>query len=262
MTTVIPLLSIVVVTHDRSELLKRALLSILSCSTDNYEIILCADDISPQTIEVAKIFLRKQDTFIRIPSMRGPAESRNMGAKLARGKWVTFLDDDDTFSNGHINKILDVLPNEKNKVLYFNYKQIVENREASPFTITKSMLIDISSRKPIELFTFNFIPMHAMVISAELFNKHTFDPHLQSHEDWDFLISLLTSRVEFEWIDCGSDSVVVHSDSSNTSRNRVSITNLDYLSIYRKWPAENESIKSTRAKLLKRMGLKIDYSVL
>ena len=71
-----PSLSIVVVTHNRSELLKRALSSILSCTKDGYEIILCADDSSTDTIEVAKKFLRAQDSFIRIPSMRGPAESR------------------------------------------------------------------------------------------------------------------------------------------------------------------------------------------
>ena len=113
MTAVNPLLSVVVVTHNRSGLLKRALSSVLRCKKDNYEIILCADDSSQETIEVAKEFLRAQDSFVRIPSMRGPAESRNFGAKLARGRWIIFLDDDDTFGHEYINKILDVLPNEE-----------------------------------------------------------------------------------------------------------------------------------------------------
>lgn len=262
MKMVIPSLSIVVVTHNRSELLKRALSSILSCTRDSYEIILCADESSSETIEVAKEFLRTQDSFIRIPSMRGPAESRNIGAKVARGKWISFLDDDDTFSDEHINKVLDVLPNEKNKVLYFNFKQILENREASIFTPIESNLIDISNRNPIELFIQNFIPLHAMVFSAELFNKHAFDPQLQSHEDWDLLVSLLTSSAEFEWVDLGSDSVVVHKDASNTSRNRAAVTALDYMSIYRKWPAADMSIKQVRSNLLERIGIKIDYRVL
>ena len=166
-----------------------------------------------------------------------------MGVKVARGKWISFLDDDDTFSGEHINKILAVLPKEKNKVLYFNYKIIVENRETSLFTPIESNLIDISNHNPIELFISNFIPMHAMVFSAELLTKHAFDSQLQSHEDWDFLISLLTSSAEFKWIDCGSDSVVVHIDASKTSRNQVAISVLDYLSIYRKWPVEDVSIK-------------------
>jgi len=262
MTPVNPILSIVVVTHDRSELLKRALSSVLSCKKDNYEIILCADDSSQETIEVAKEFLRAKDSFVRIPSMKGPAESRNIGAKLARGKWIIFLDDDDTFGHEHINKILDVLPNEKNKVLYFNYEQIVENRDASHFIPIKNNFVDISEKEPISLLIGNFIPMHAMVLSAELTTKHTFDIHLQSHEDWDFLISLYTSGVEFEWIDFGSDSVVVHIDSSNTTRNRKAITALDYLSIYRKWPAEHLSIQQARAKRLKSLGFGIDIAVL
>lgn len=262
MTAVFPLLSIVIVTHNRSELLKRALSSVLKCQKDGYEIILCADDNSKETIEVAKELLRAQDSFLRVPSMKGPAESRNLGAKLARGKWITFLDDDDTFGSEHINKILDVLPNEKNKVLYFNYEQILEKREASHFIPIESNLVDISKREPINLLINNFIPMHAMVFSSELITKHTFDIHLQSHEDWDFLISLYTSGVEFEWIDFGSESVVVHIDSSNTSRNKTAIIALDYLSIYRKWPSEHVSIQQARAENLKRKGIGINFAAL
>ena len=194
--------------------------------------------------------------------MRGPAESRNIGAKVARGKWIVFLDDDDTFSDEHVYKILDVLPNEKNKVLYFNYKRTIENRDTSLFTLVESQLIDISNRNPTELFISNFIPIHAMVFSAELFSKHAFDAQLQSHEDWDFLISLLTLRAEFEWIDHGCDNAIVHIDASKTSRNQVAVKGLDYLSIYRKWPADNVSIEQARVNQLKRMGIKLDCLVL
>lgn len=262
MTKVAPLLSIVVVTHNRSALLKRALLSILACNQYRYEIILCADDSSSETIECAKEFLRTNDSFIRIPSMRGPAESRNIGAKVARGKWIIFLDDDDTFSDEHIYKILDVLPNEKNKVLYFNYKRTIENRDTSLFTLVESQLIDISNRNPTELFISNFIPIHAMVFSAELFSKHAFDAQLQSHEDWDFLISLLTLGAEFDWIDHGCDNAVVHIDASKTSRNQVAVKGLDYLSIYRKWPANNVSIEQARVNQLEQLGIKLDCLVL
>lgn len=262
-----PLLSIVVVTHNRADLLKRALSSILACNQDRYEIILCADDSNPETIEVAKQFLRSEDSFIRIPNMRGPAESRNMGAKLARGQWIAFLDDDDTFGEEHISKLLDILPNERNKVLYFNFKTIVEKRSTLPFTLLDSSSHDISIRNPADLLVTNFIPMHAMVFSAELLSNHSFDVRLQSHEDWDFLISLLVSGAEFEWIDCGKDSVTVHLDESGTSRNRVAVNALDYLSIYRKWPAGDDTIKKLRSKKLKKLridqfGIKIDYNVL
>lgn len=262
-----PLLSIVVVTHNRADLLKRALSSILVCNQDRYEIILCADDSNPETIEVAKQFLRSEDSFIRIPNMKGPAQSRNMGAKLARGQWIAFLDDDDTFGEEHISKLLDVLPKEKNKVLYFNFKTIVEKRSTLPITLLDSSSHDISKRNLSDLLVTNFIPMHAMVFSAELLSNHSFDARLQSHEDWDLIISLLVSGAEFEWMDCGKNSVTVHLDESGTSRNKVAVTALDYLSIYRKWPAADVSIKKLRSKKLKELGIynfgtKIDYNFL
>lgn len=262
-----PLLSIVVVTHNRADLLKRTLSSILVCNQDRYEIILCADDSNPETIEVAKQFLRSEDSFIRIPNMKGPAQSRNMGAKLARGQWISFIDDDDTFGEEHISKLLDVLPNERNKVLYFNFKTIVEKRSTLPITLLDSSTHDISKRNLSDLLVTNFIPMHAMVFSAELLSNHSFDARLQSHEDWDLIISLLVSGAEFEWMDCGKNSVTVHLDESGTSRNKKAVTALDYLSIYRKWPAADDSIKKLRSKKLKELGIykfgtKIDYNVL
>ncbi len=267
MKTFMPLLSIVVVTHNRSKLLKRALTSILECKEENFEIILCSDDSCPKTIEVAKTMLRSQDSFIRIPAMRGPAESRNIGAKISRGKWIVFLDDDDTFSNQYISNLLKLLPNEKNKVIFFNYKKCIEKRIESEIEIIRSKIKDISSININKLYIKNFIPIHTMVISSELFFKHKFDARLQSHEDWDLLISLLSSSVDFEWMDCKNESPIVHICSSKTTRNHSSNTALDFLSIYRKWPNSDQSIRKSRAKQLKklgisRFGLRIDENIL
>ena len=257
-----PLLSVVLTTHNRSELLKRSLTSVLACTSNDYEIILCADDGCPKTIDVARTMLRSHDSFMRIPSMRGPAESRNIGARVSRGKWVTFLDDDDTFGEQHIARLLDLLPNQSSKVLYFNYEECVESRVDDDVALKSSVLRDISNRTSKELLIRNFIPIHAMVCSSELFFTHKFDAQLQSHEDWDFLISLETSGVQFEWVDFGNDSAVVHIDASNASRNQSSLIALDYLSIYRKWPVDNVSIKQARSNVLEQMGIKPHCHVL
>jgi len=257
-----PLLSVVLTTHNRSELLKRSLASVLACKNNNYEIILCADDDCPKTIDVARTMLRSHDSFIRIPSMRGPAQSRNIGAQVSRGKWVTFLDDDDTFSDQHISRLLEVLPNQSSKVLYFNYVECVESRVEDNVTLMSSIHKDISDRTSADLLVRNFIPIHAMVFSSELFFTHAFDAQLQSHEDWDFLVSLETSGVEFQWVDFGTDSVAVHIDSSASTRNKVGKIALDYLSIYRKWPSDEVVTQKARAEVLQRMGIKIDHAVL
>jgi len=101
-----------------------------------------------------------------------------------------------------------------------------------------------------------------MVFSSELFFTRAFDAQLQSHEDWDFLVSLETSGVEFEWFDSGNDSVVVHIDSSASTRHKVGKIALDYLSIYRKWPSDEVVTQKARAEVLQRMGIKIDHAVL
>ena len=262
-----PLLSIVVVTHKRSELLKRALLSVTACKEQNFEIILCSDDGCPKTMEIAKTMLRSQDSFISIPGMNGPADSRNIGAKISKGKWIMFLDDDDAFSENFISNLLKSLPNEKNKVIYFNYKKCLERRSEEEFESIRIKPKDVSALNVNRLYVKNFIPIHAMVFSSEIFFSHEFDSRLQSHEDWDLLISLLSSSVEFEWMEFGDEGPIVNICSSKMTRNKNSNTALDCLSIYRKWPNSDSKIRQLRAKQLKklgisRFGIKIDENTL
>jgi glycosyltransferase involved in cell wall biosynthesis len=253
-----PLLSVVVTTHKRSFLLKRALSSLLSLDDSNYEIVLCADDNCKDTFQVAQNMLRDCDSFLRIPGIKGPAESRNIGAQIARGRWISFLDDDDAFVDGYISYLIAILKDknlDREKVLYSSFKLIFENREDDKVVFLKSKHYDISKNNLKSLLVNNFIPMNSMVFSADIFARHSFDLSLQSHEDWDFLISLVDSEVDFEWFDSEEGSAIIYIDASKTTRNYSSNIALDFLSIYRKWPCSDQSIRQMRAKKLKKLGI-------
>jgi len=258
MPTLAPKLSIVISTHCRPKLLERALQSILNRSADDYEIILCSDDGDKATFDVAFNHLRLCDTFLRIPFMKGPSESRNMGVSVARGDWICFLDDDDTFGEKYLQNVMNLISNSKKKCVYFfNYQKIVESRENGVIICIEKTVIDISKRDLNTLLVKNFIPIHAMIFPADFLSKHLFDCYLQSHEDWDFVISLLEAGAEFQWIENDCDAVRVHIDIAGVTRNNGNFVQLDYLSIYRKWPAKDDKIKRLRAKKFPRLGVKI-----
>jgi glycosyltransferase involved in cell wall biosynthesis len=265
-----PLLSVVITTYKRSFLLKRALSSLLSFNDLNYEIILCANDNCKDTFQVAQTMLRGCDSFLRVPGIKGPAESRNIGAQIARGCWVSFLDDDDAFGANYISHLIDVLKDNgpsREKVLYSNFTLIFEKREDENVVSLKSKYNDISRENLRSLLVNNFIPINAMVFSSDIFSKHSFDSRLQSHEDWDFLLSLLNSEVDFKWFDSDEGSVQIYIDSSKKTRNYSSNNALDYLSIYRKWPCSDDVVRGLRAKKLKKLGIsrfgvKVDKNLL
>ncbi len=87
-----PLLSIIIPTHNRPHLLPRAVKSALEQTMNDLEVIV-VDDGSVQSPELSIEDSRLR--VIRLPESRGGAAARNVGTEAARGKWITYLDDDD-----------------------------------------------------------------------------------------------------------------------------------------------------------------------
>ncbi len=90
-----PKVSVIIPTHNRPKLLKRAIQSVLSQTFQDFEIIVVDDgDISAE--EIIKNFNQPQKIiYTKNKRKRGGSGARNTGIILARGKYIAFLDDDD-----------------------------------------------------------------------------------------------------------------------------------------------------------------------
>ena len=205
-----PSLSIVLATHNRPNLLARALQSLCSQEFDDFEIILCADEGLKETKEVALKYLRPTDSFVCAPRIRGPAGTRNLGISMASGRHVCFLE-------GQENVKVDI----------------------GGFPIERLMVC-------------NFIPNNALFVPTTIAQKYPFDVRLQSHEDWDWLLILYSHGYVFKHHSFFGPNVHIGGISSrnNNAKNSKSI-GLDFLSIYRKWPAQSEDLKIARSEMLK-----------
>ncbi|MBR1799337.1 MAG: glycosyltransferase family 2 protein [Bacteroidales bacterium] len=97
----LPLLSVVVCTCNRAELLPRAIDSILSQKTPfNFEIIIIDDHSIDNTPNVVVDYHYRFPSVIRWHRMEtnvGVGAAWATGVKMCRGRYLTFLDDDDRF---------------------------------------------------------------------------------------------------------------------------------------------------------------------
>ena len=96
------LVSVIVPTFCQTELLHKAIASLISQSYKNLEIIVI-DDNDDETFKIGneKYLSSLNDeriVYIRNSENIGSAKSRNKGLSIAKGKYVTFLDDDDYYS--------------------------------------------------------------------------------------------------------------------------------------------------------------------
>ena len=91
-----PILSIIIPTHNRPQLLRRALHSALAQTLENIEIIVVDDGSSPP-VELSDYPASDypQVRLINLPKSKGGSAARNVGAISANARWLTYLDDDD-----------------------------------------------------------------------------------------------------------------------------------------------------------------------
>lgn len=252
-----PLISVVLTTHMRPTLLRRALNSLVEQEFKDFEIIVCADEASRETLDTARLALRVQDSFLSAPYLKGPAETRNLGIKVASGRWICFLDDDDSFDRNYFNEASKLF-DASDVIHYFNYTERKEARHDSQDERPLFLKKDIGNFSIDQLDLGNFIPINALFCPAHIAKANFFDGHLQSHEDWDWLISLKSQG--YKYLHHENFGPNVHIDLSS-SRNNDAINSgsraLDYLSIYRKWPGASEELREGRERQMESFGLPI-----
>jgi glycosyltransferase involved in cell wall biosynthesis len=91
----VPLISVVVPTHQRPNALRRCLCALTEQELpgEHYEVIVIDDGSNP-AVTVDKDLVRSLDPTVARQTNQGPAAARNHGARLARGRWLAFTDDD------------------------------------------------------------------------------------------------------------------------------------------------------------------------
>ena len=89
-------ISVVIPTYNRSQMVKRAVQSVLSQTYQSFELLVVDDGSTESLSEVERLVSQTPHRFLR-KSHGGVASARNFGAHASRGKWLAFLDSDDVW---------------------------------------------------------------------------------------------------------------------------------------------------------------------
>jgi glycosyltransferase involved in cell wall biosynthesis len=90
-----PEVSAVIPTRNRVSLVCRAVQSVLKQTYQNVEAIVVVDGPDPETVTALEALADARVRIIALEENVGGAEARNVGARVAAGKWIALLDDDD-----------------------------------------------------------------------------------------------------------------------------------------------------------------------
>ncbi|MDR1608201.1 MAG: glycosyltransferase [Deltaproteobacteria bacterium] len=107
-----PKVSVIISTYNRPQYLHESIQSILNQTMSDWELIILNDggvDVRP----VVEKFADPRIVYVHDSINRGAAVRRNQGIELAKGEYICYLDDDDTFYPNHfesLSKALDENP--------------------------------------------------------------------------------------------------------------------------------------------------------
>jgi glycosyltransferase involved in cell wall biosynthesis len=97
-----PVVSVVIPTFNRAKVVGRAVNSVLNQSFRDFECIVVDDGSTDETESVLREFTNKIKVIKT--ENRGVSAARNLGAKLAEGKYIAFLDSDDEWKKEKLAK--------------------------------------------------------------------------------------------------------------------------------------------------------------
>jgi glycosyltransferase involved in cell wall biosynthesis len=182
--------SVVIPTHGRPQLLKRAVASALRQSHSNLEVIVVLDGEDAGTREAMASFFDERVRLLVLPIRVGGSEARNAGGRIATGRYIALLDDDDEW-----------LPEK-----LVQQVALADACESSNFVVVTQYLYRVvghadevwpghlpSAGEPLSEFLFSSrggFQTSTYLCPRELFLRVPFAFGLKKHQDWDWFLSL------------------------------------------------------------------------
>lgn len=220
-----PLFSVIIPTHDRLELLKRAVQSVREQSFSDYEIVIVDDGSKDGTSE----WLAASESWLRgiRQSNSGPGAARNTGVRAARGCYLAFLDSDDLWFPWTLKLFASVIEEHSPSIIAGHWIEFIDEAELETVEegkISTQLFGDVleSSRKSL------MIGSGTCVLRREVFHAAKFLEDRFNAEDHDLILQLGTQPKFIEVISPPTVAWRRHSTSetSNLSRTFSGVTRL------------------------------------
>lgn len=177
-----PLVTVVISTYRRPELLKLAIESVLNQTFTDYEIIVVDDNSGEEYTR--QYGLPACARLISHNTNHGCAGTKNTGTQNANGKYVAYLDDDDLWEPEKLQKQVKAFEDDSRPgIVFVHYRYIdMDGKSVYPSPKLKNIKGNLFHR----LLHTNFIKSpSAIMIKKDLVAKNGwFDETLPGAEDW------------------------------------------------------------------------------
>ena len=188
------LVSVIIPYYKKRNFIKETIVSVIKQSYDYLEIIIIYDDTNLNDLEFLKE-TSKLDNRIKIINNNkrlGAGPSRNKGIEQSNGKYIAFIDADDTWLSDKLKDQIAFMKKNNYQISHTSYYIIDEKKKI------------IGQRKARDLLSINEIlkscdiGLSTVVIEKKIIKKtNTKFPQLVTKEDFVFWLTLLKKNYKF-----------------------------------------------------------------
>jgi hypothetical protein len=180
-----PRISVIIPTHNRPQLLPRAVASAFAAGSE-VEVVVVDDASIDETAAVCKSLPGIK--YVRVENNQGVAGARNVGLLASTADYVALLDDDDVRTPGSLDLQLARLENEPDAALIYGQAFINSRDRVKHDRYPQSCA---SGDVFWQLLAQNFIPSGSVVFRRSCLHRTgLFDPSLPGIDDWDLWIRI------------------------------------------------------------------------
>lgn len=250
-----PFVSIVIPTKNRVDLLLRAIKSVENQTYKDWEILIVDDCSTDKTESILSGMQSDKVHYIRLDKKSGGAVARNIGIKKSNGDLIAFLDDDDEWLPGKLQKQIDCVLRDNQIGLCYTGRKTIRKGNLI-FGIGKSYSFQYPPKenqfKAIMSDNFIGITSSVMIPRNVLKEINGFDESLPCLQDYDLYI-----RIIKKWNAAGIDEPLVLYHLDGTIKH-VSLTRkeIEFASHYIIKKYENEEHHEKLVKAIQRINIK------
>ncbi len=185
------LVSVVIPTFGRPELVCRAVRSALGQTMRELEVVVVIDGDDPATLAALETIDDPRLRHLSQPQKRGAGHARDTGAAASRGEWVAFLDDDDEWLPEKLQRQLAQAEAHGGPAIVMSVSRVV-----SRFATHQRPETIYDNRQPIDEWLFDrdsftkargsFLQTSSLLFPRQLLDRLRFAD--ARHEEWELAI--------------------------------------------------------------------------
>ena len=198
--------SVVIPTYNRPEMLRECIASLGRGYPHRCYEIIVVDDGSQPPVDLRE-YAEAAEVLVLHQANAGPARARNAGARRASGKYLVFLDDDCSATNGWLAKFEDACQNISSKTILGGalLNADADNLYSEVSEVFIRVILDYQIARPGSLYFFRATNLVAP--REEFLRMGGFNEHLRISEDREFCDRWLNLPGEFKYVE---GATVIH----------------------------------------------------